>query len=196
MTDDDNRCELLKNDDFNGRKVGGKKIMRGEQVQRAGEGDREVREGGEGGRGVKKEAGKRERVKSEKKIMERARTVSQVGTEKKGPKVNKSLAVLSQVPDKYEIGPEKFKLGLKKAALMEGSRILKSRRSSGNYSYRATKPGISGASEMLYQLGLEKSSERNRKYEEAKSKREEDLLSGCTFTPSISALARKKSSPE
>lgn len=144
---------------------------------------------------------------SKSKQIKKSRTqiVGEVISNRKGPKINKSLTVLSQIPERESKYKNTHKrtpstsmknLSLKKVAEIGESPMLMPRYSSRRSSQGLSKSNIPVSSEILYQLGLEKSTERVRKFEEAKAKKERDTLVDCTFKPNISALARKKSSPE
>lgn len=135
----------------------------------------------------------------------KTQTVGEVISDRKGLKINKSLTVLSQIPERESKYTNTHRrtpttsmknLSLKRVAEIDESPMLMPRYSSRRSSQRLSRSNIPGSSEVLYQLGLEKSTERVRKFEEAKAKKERDTLVDCTFKPNISAIARKKSSPE
>lgn len=155
------------------------------------------------------------RKTSKKSIKKKTpKTVTDIPMVAKGIKMNKSLAVLKQADssrDGRRLSSGRESLVSKKMMrtnnsskllsgtkenLKEGLQILQPRYSLPKSLKPNSKRTIPTFSDVIYQQGLEKYSEREKIFEEARQKRIYDELADCTFKPQISELARKKSSPE
>lgn len=143
---------------------------------------------------------------SAKKIMKRKpKTIVELRSGKSQISINKSLTGLENVQErepgqqrtkKVAVPNKPQKINSKREGEVPESYMLIPRYSSSRNSQKTSKRSIPVVSEKLYQMGLEKSSIRSKMHEDAMAKKERAQLTDCTFKPSISELARKKSSPE